>query len=163
MGYCAFGPGSPGQVGRRRWWRSGRRCSRGGCLWQLWVTCRLRNTKTRDPQVCQDTQWGLEAQPGAALDGYGYLSGRWLQLRLQREMLDTLDTRARARILRLRAVAENGVLELEGGDARTVQVAHGAVRTVPSGRHRRACGRRAAVPPPDFACTTSSTVTIVPG
>lgn len=66
-------------------------------------------------------EWGLEAQPGATLDGYGYL---------QREMPDTLDTWARAKILRLRAMAENGVLESEWGDARAVQVAHGATRTV---------------------------------
>ncbi|GAQ83296.1 hypothetical protein KFL_001420210 [Klebsormidium nitens] len=41
---------------------------------------------------------------------------------LQREMVDTLDTRAGARILRVRSVGGNGVLELEGADARTVRV-----------------------------------------
>jgi hypothetical protein len=72
---------------------------------------------------------------------------------LQREMLDTLDTRAGARILRVRSVADNGVLELEGADARTVRV-H-MERCAPC--HRADIdGRvdpRAAVPPPDFACT----------
>jgi hypothetical protein len=43
-------------------------------------------------------------------------------LYLQREMLDTLDTQARTRILRVRAVAEGGVLELGGLDGRTVRV-----------------------------------------
>lgn len=38
---------------------------------------------------------------------------------LQREMLDTLDTREGDRILRVRAVTEDGVLELEGSDAWT--------------------------------------------
>jgi hypothetical protein len=41
---------------------------------------------------------------------------------LQHEMVDTLDTRAGARILRVKEVAPNGVLELEGSDARTVRV-----------------------------------------
>jgi hypothetical protein len=72
---------------------------------------------------------------------------------LQREMLDTLDTRAGASVLRVRAVAENGVLELEGSDARTVRV-H-MERCAPC--HRPDVdGRmdpRTAVPPPDFACT----------
>jgi hypothetical protein len=65
-------------------------------------------------------------------------------------MLDTLDTRAGARILRVRSVADNGVLE--GADATTVRV-H-MERCAPC--HRADIdGRvdpRAAVPPPDFAC-----------
>jgi transposase InsO family protein len=72
---------------------------------------------------------------------------------LQREMLDTLDTRAGASVLRVRAVAENGVLELEGSDARTVRV-H-MERCAPY--HRPDVdGRmdpRTAVPTLDFACT----------
>jgi hypothetical protein len=72
---------------------------------------------------------------------------------LQREMLDTLDTRAGTRILRIRAVAEGGVLELEGSDGRTVRV-H-MERCAPC--HRADVdGRvdpRKAVPSPDFACT----------
>lgn len=72
---------------------------------------------------------------------------------LQREMMDTLDTRAGARILRVRAVAESGVLKLEGSDGRTVRV------------HMEQCapchradidGRvdpRTAVPFLDFACS----------
>jgi hypothetical protein len=72
---------------------------------------------------------------------------------LQREMLDTLDTRAGARILRVRLVTDSGVLELEGADVRTVRV-H-MERRAPC--HRADIDRRvdlrAAVPPPDFACT----------
>jgi transposase InsO family protein len=72
---------------------------------------------------------------------------------LQREMLDTLNTRAGASILRVRTVSENGVLELEGSDSRTVRV-H-MERCAPC--HRPDIdGRmdpRTAVPPPDFACT----------
>lgn len=72
---------------------------------------------------------------------------------LQRKMLDTLDTRAGSSVLRVRAVGENGVLELEGADARIVRV-H-VERCAPC--HRPDIdGRmdpRAAVPPPDFACT----------
>ncbi|GAQ89224.1 hypothetical protein KFL_005000010, partial [Klebsormidium nitens] len=72
---------------------------------------------------------------------------------LQREMLDTLDIRAGERILRMRSVEANGVLELEGSDARTVRV-H-VERCAPC--HRPDVdGRldpRAAVPSPDFACT----------
>jgi hypothetical protein len=72
---------------------------------------------------------------------------------LQQEMLDMLDTRAGARILRVRSVADSGVLELEGADARTVRV-H-MERCAPC--HRADIDgwidRRAAVPPPDFACT----------
>jgi hypothetical protein len=68
-------------------------------------------------------------------------------------MLDTLDTRAGSSVLRVRAVGKNGVLELEGADARTVRV-H-VERCAPC--HRPDIdGRmdpRAAVPPPDFACT----------
>jgi hypothetical protein len=72
---------------------------------------------------------------------------------LQREMLDTLDTRAGTKILRVRAVAEGGVLELEGSDGRTVRV-H-MERCAPC--HRADVdGRvdlRKAVPSLDFACT----------
>jgi hypothetical protein len=68
-------------------------------------------------------------------------------------MLDILDTRAGARILRIWGVAENGVLELEGADRRTVRV-H-MERCAPC--HRTDIdGRvdpRAAVPSIDFACT----------
>jgi hypothetical protein len=68
-------------------------------------------------------------------------------------MLDTLDTRAGARILRVRGVAKNGVLELEGADGRTVRV-H-MERCAPC--HRTDIdGRmdpRAAVPFLNFACT----------
>jgi hypothetical protein len=72
---------------------------------------------------------------------------------LQREMLDTLDTRAGAHILRVRAVADNGVLELEGSDARTVRV-H-MERCAPCHRPDidARVDPRTAVPPPDFACT----------
>jgi hypothetical protein len=69
-------------------------------------------------------------------------------------MVDTLDTRARARIVRVKEVAPNGVLELEGSDARTVRV------------HMERCASchrvyivddhvdpRVAVPPANFACT----------
>jgi hypothetical protein len=80
-----------------------------------------------------------------------YTVGDYVYLR--REMLDTLDTRAGASILRVRAGAENGVLELEGSDARTVRV-H-MERCAPC--HRPDVdGRmdpRTAVPPPDSACT----------
>jgi hypothetical protein len=41
---------------------------------------------------------------------------------LQREMLDTLKTKVGQRILRLRTVRPEGVLELEGADARTVRM-----------------------------------------
>jgi hypothetical protein len=68
-------------------------------------------------------------------------------------MLDTLDTRAGTRILRVWAVAPNGVLELEGSDGRTVRV-H-MERCAPC--HRADVdGRidpRTAVPSLDFACT----------
>jgi hypothetical protein len=64
-------------------------------------------------------------------------------------MLDTLDTRAGARILRVRSVADSGVLELEGADARTVRV-H-MERCAPC--HRADIDPRTVVPPPDFACT----------
>jgi hypothetical protein len=70
----------------------------------------------------------------------------------QREMLDTLDTRAGERTLRVRAVAENGVLELEGSDARTVRV-H-VERCAPCHRvdiDGRVDPRR-AVPSSDFSC-----------
>jgi hypothetical protein len=68
-------------------------------------------------------------------------------------MLDTLDTRAGVSILRVRAVAENGVLELEGSDAGRCGytwsgVHHVIVLTLTGGGTR---GRR--FPPPDFACT----------
>jgi hypothetical protein len=72
---------------------------------------------------------------------------------LQREMLDTLDTRAGARILRVWAVAANGVLELEGSNRRTVRV-H-VERCAPC--HRADVDGRVdpgtAVPSLDFACT----------
>jgi hypothetical protein len=72
---------------------------------------------------------------------------------LQQEMLDTLDTRAGDRIFRVRAVTEDGVLELEGSDARTVRV-H-MERCAPCHRvdvDGRVDPRR-AVPSLDFACT----------
>jgi hypothetical protein len=72
---------------------------------------------------------------------------------LQREMVDTLDTRAGARIMRVKEVAPNGVLELEGSDARTVRV-H-MERCAPC--HRvdidDRVDPRVAVPPANFACT----------
>jgi hypothetical protein len=72
---------------------------------------------------------------------------------LQREMLDTLDTKAGQQILRVRAVRPNGVLELEGADARTVRV-H-MERCAPC--HRPDIDGRVdpklAVPSKDFACT----------
>jgi hypothetical protein len=72
---------------------------------------------------------------------------------LQREMVDTLDTRAGARILRVREVAPNGVLELEGLDARTIGV-H-MERCAPCHRSDIDVGvdPRVAVPPANFACT----------
>jgi hypothetical protein len=72
---------------------------------------------------------------------------------LQQEMLDTLDTKAGQRILRVRTVRPDGVLELEGADARTVRV------------HMKRCAPchrpdidgqvdpKLAVPSRDFACT----------
>ena len=72
---------------------------------------------------------------------------------LQREMKDTLDTRAGSRVLRVRQTFPNGVLELEGADARTVRV-H-MERCAPC--HRAdidtSMDPRAAVPSADFACT----------
>ncbi|GAQ92570.1 hypothetical protein KFL_010570010, partial [Klebsormidium nitens] len=72
---------------------------------------------------------------------------------LQREMLNTLDSRAGPRILRVKQVRAGGVLELEGADARTVRV------------HMELCApchrtdiddrqdARLARPTVDFACT----------
>jgi hypothetical protein len=72
---------------------------------------------------------------------------------LQREMLDTLDMRAGASILRIRTVAENGVLELEGSDARTVRVHMEQCATCHRPNVDGRMDPRTAVPPPDFACT----------
>jgi hypothetical protein len=71
---------------------------------------------------------------------------------LQREMVDTLDTRAGARILPVKEVAPNGVLE--GSDARTVQVHK--ERCAPCHQVNSIDARmdpRVAVPPANFACT----------
>jgi hypothetical protein len=72
---------------------------------------------------------------------------------VQREMLDTLDTKTGQRILRVRTVRPDGVLELEGVDARTVRV-H-MERCAPC--HRPdidgQVDPKLAVPSTDFACT----------
>jgi hypothetical protein len=59
---------------------------------------------------------------------------------LQREMVDTLDTGAGARFLRVKAVAPNKVLELEGSDAADGLEARRKVCPMPSGGHRRPRG-----------------------
>jgi hypothetical protein len=72
---------------------------------------------------------------------------------LQREMVDTLDIRAGMRILRVKEVAPNGVLELEGSDLRTARVHMERCASC----HRVDIGDRVdprvAVPPANFACT----------
>jgi hypothetical protein len=118
-------------------------------LFQRWMPMALGNLQIAEHR---DTLRYAKTRSGAwkpnlvqfAVGDYVYL---------QREMLDTLDTRAGARILRVRAVAANGVLELEGSDGRTVRV-H-MERCAPC--HRADVdGRmdpRTAVPSLDFACT----------
>jgi hypothetical protein len=119
-----------------------------GVLFQRWMPMAMGNLEIAQHR---DTLRYAKTRSGAwkprlvqyAVGDYVYL---------QRKMLDTLDTRAGASILRVRAVAENGVLLLEGADARTVRV-H-IKRCAPC--HRADIdGRmdpRGAVPPPDFAC-----------
>jgi hypothetical protein len=118
-------------------------------LFQKWMPMAMRNLRIAQHR---DTLRYAKTRSGAwkpnlvqfAVGDYVYL---------QREMLDTLDTRAGARILRVRSVAADGVLELEGSDGRTVRV-H-IERCAPC--HRADIdGRvdpRAGVPSKDFACT----------
>jgi hypothetical protein len=58
--------------------------------------------------------WKPKAVQYSAMEDFVYLP--------QHEMVDTLDTRSGARILRVKKVAPNRVLELEGSDARTIRV-----------------------------------------
>jgi hypothetical protein len=118
-GCARDGPGGGGRApGLGRQSQGGSAGEGAAALFRRWMPMAMANL-----QIAQhrDTLWYAHTRSGGwKPQVVQYAVGEFVYL--QREMVDTLDTRAGVRILRVKKMAPNGVLELEGSDARTVRV-----------------------------------------